>query len=577
MPTNTIRTFHDDSDDPLAIYKQLLTGRFEGDEALAAGQQMLRIVTEAIPQAVWCKDLDCRFIWVNPALAKLAGTSPEEMVGKTDRDMPWSASSTFGADWYQDIDREVMATGVPRYGIKEELHMADGSRVWAETNKVPLRDSDGDIIGVLGTFQDVTKRHEADEARQAAIEGLDIRVRERTGDLRRANEALRGLVENRLRLEQRERRQREYAEALRDTAAAVARSLDLEEVLAEVRNGAERLTSPDLVAITLVDEAGTHRLALVHGTLEVPPAAEWRVGRAVESQPLVEEVSRGGFPVARSEGLVGAFGTGTRAALGVPITVSDTLVGCLVVESLDADAFGPAETERLAAVSDVAGSAISNAQRFSAATELAALEERQRLARELHDAVSQTLWTASLVADSFVVEDQVDVTRSDVERIQTLTRGALAEMRTLLLELRPASLVETPLAELLRQLVMALRSHRAIEAEVLAPDALLWEPAAPAKHALYRIAQESLNNVGRHAKASRVTVSLEVDQDELVMLVEDDGCGFDPDASTGDHLGLEIMAERAEALGADFDVRSTPGLGCRTRVALPRDRAVAVG
>lgn len=575
MSTNPLRSFHEDADDPLAIYKQLLSGRFEGDDALAAGQQMLQMITETIPQAVWAKDLDCRFIWVNPALARLAGTSPEEMVGKTDHDMPWSAGTPFGAAWYQDMDREVMASGLPQYGIKEELHMADGSRVWAETNKIPLRDGDGTIIGVLGTFQDVTERHLADEARQEALENLDERVRQRTAALRRANEMLRREVEDRARLETKERRQRAYAEALRDTAAAVARSLDLDEVLREVLIGAERLVTPDLAAVVLVDEAGTHRLAHVRGTSRVPNSDRWSIGQSVDAHPLVAESATRGRPLVRSEGVPASFGIKARSALVVPITVSDTHVGCLVVESGRPRAFGPAETERLEAVSDLAGAAVSNAQRFSAAADLAALEERQRLARELHDAVSQTLWTASLVADSMLVEDRI-AARTDVERIQTLTRGALAEMRTLLLELRPASLVETPLTELLQQLVLALRSRRAIEAEVVAPSTLPWEPSAPAKHALYRIAQESLNNVGRHAQASRVTITLDISDDELVMSVGDDGCGFDPEAQSGDRLGLTIMAERAEALGADFEVRSDPGRGCVTRVALPRAGAVAV-
>ena len=123
------------------------------------------------------------------------------MIGKSDFDMPWAKGDPYGADWYQNWDREVMETGVPQFGIKEKLHMPDGGTIWIETNKVPLRDLDGEVIGVLGTFTDVTKRHLADEARKRAIDDLDERVKKRTSALRKANESLRSEVEDRRRLE----------------------------------------------------------------------------------------------------------------------------------------------------------------------------------------------------------------------------------------------------------------------------------------------------------------------------------------------------------------------------------------
>jgi len=202
------------------------------------------------------------------------------------------------------------------------------------------------------------------------------------------------------------------------------------------------------------------------------------------------------------------------------------------------------------------------------------MEERQRLARELHDAVTQTLFSASLIAEAVpdLWETDQEEGRSLLAELQQLSRGALAEMRTLLLELRPAALIETNLRDLLRQLGEAASGRAGIPVTVTVDD--LCPLPEEAHVALYRIAQEGLNNVVKHAHASRAEVSLRcLDGDdldpglvELQLTIDDDGRGFDQARIPPDRLGLGIIRERAQAIGADLDLTSRPGHGTRITV-----------
>jgi PAS domain S-box-containing protein len=199
------------------------------------------------------------------------------------------------------------------------------------------------------------------------------------------------------------------------------------------------------------------------------------------------------------------------------------------------------------------------------AAQQAVTGERTRLARDLHDAVTQTLFSASLIAE--VLPDIWDLNQAEglkrLDELRQLTRGALAEMRTLLVELRPNALTEIPLPDLLRQLCESLigRARLPIQLNVegkqrLSPDVQI---------SLYRITQEALNNVVKHAKATQVVVMLRLNGD-VRLSVADNGCGFDPAVVPPDHLGLKIMRERAGAIGADLSVYSEPGEGTQVSV-----------
>jgi signal transduction histidine kinase len=199
------------------------------------------------------------------------------------------------------------------------------------------------------------------------------------------------------------------------------------------------------------------------------------------------------------------------------------------------------------------------------ATQDAVTAERTRLARDLHDAVTQTLFSATLIAE--VLPELWEKNRQEGDRrlqeLRQLTCGVLAEMRTLLVELRPNVLIEIPLPTLLRQLTDALvgRARNNIQLRCSGEKKL----PADVQAGLYRIAQESLYNIVKHARATQAVVTLNMNE-TVRLKISDDGGGFDPSIVTPDHIGLRIMRERAESIGAQFRVDSQAGEGTQISV-----------
>jgi len=187
--------------------------------------------------------------------------------------------------------------------------------------------------------------------------------------------------------------------------------------------------------------------------------------------------------------------------------------------------------------------------------------ERNRIANELHDSVTQALYSASLIAEALpkVWQKQPEEAFGSLDELRALTQGAQAEMRTLLLELRPAELADRKLSELLRQLTDAMSARTELPISLtVAGDC---QHPTDVKIACYRITQEALNNISKHARASRAWVNLRFAQDRVALRIGDNGRGFDMTNQQAHQLGLEIMRERAEAIDADLTIQSQPGQG----------------
>lgn len=222
-----------------------------------------------------------------------------------------------------------------------------------------------------------------------------------------------------------------------------------------------------------------------------------------------------------------------------------------------------------------AASAANKARLFAEVSTAAAEQERRRLARELHDSVSQALFAASRITETLprLWELDPDEGRQALASLHRFTSSALAEMRALLVELRPPALVEAPLHETLAVLAPTLRA-RGVEQVYIALDrAPLLPPEV--QIALYRIAQEALNNVTKHARAQRVDLSLAISpvhnaeepwEGAATLTVLDDGCGFISGLAAGGRFGLATMQERAAEINARFDLHSRPGTGTRIKV-----------
>jgi len=201
-------------------------------------------------------------------------------------------------------------------------------------------------------------------------------------------------------------------------------------------------------------------------------------------------------------------------------------------------------------------------------TRQAAAEERQALARDLHDAVTQSIYSATLIAEALpaVWDRDPDEGRHNLERLRRLVRAALAEMRTLLFELRPAALAAAPLDALLERLKDALEGQTQAEVEVHLDAGL--ELPADVKITFYRVTQEAFSNIAKHARATRVSARVLAVEGGATLTVRDDGRGFDPALVPSDgHLGLHIMGERLERIAGTFTVESSPGAGTVIRAA----------
>jgi signal transduction histidine kinase len=203
------------------------------------------------------------------------------------------------------------------------------------------------------------------------------------------------------------------------------------------------------------------------------------------------------------------------------------------------------------------------------AQQVAVLEERQRIARELHDSVSQALYGIGLGARTARAQLDRDPANAvePVEYVLSLAEGGLAEMRALILELRPDSLEREGLVSALSKQAAALRARHGLEVETVLGD----EPDLPleTKEGLYRVAQEALNNTIRHAQASHIRLELRQEEGGIVLALEDDGIGFDPRGEYPGHIGLHTMRERVAKMGGTIQITSAQGEGTRTCVALP--------
>jgi signal transduction histidine kinase len=198
--------------------------------------------------------------------------------------------------------------------------------------------------------------------------------------------------------------------------------------------------------------------------------------------------------------------------------------------------------------------------------EQATLEERSRLARDLHDAVTQTIYSAALIAEVLPVvwERDADQGRLNLTKLRQLVRGALAEMRSLLFELRPAALEHADLGSLLNQQADALTGRTRIPVIVDVKGERELSPEVTV--AFYRITQEAFNNIEKHAQADQVTAILHRSADEARLTIQDNGRGFDPASIPAERMGVQFMRERAEDIGATFELKSRPGQGTQVCV-----------
>jgi signal transduction histidine kinase len=275
-----------------------------------------------------------------------------------------------------------------------------------------------------------------------------------------------------------------------------------------------------------------------------------------------------------NEGLYAKFEV--RTIVATSLIRDRQLIGTLNIYSLGSPHhFSSDQLDLLQGLADQAAQAIDSARLRQQASQLVVLEERARLARELHDSVTQSLYSLTLLAEGrqrLIRSGQVDNIADTFLEMGEIAQQALKEMRLLVYELRPPKLEQEGLLGALHQRLATVEKRAGLEARLLAEDVV--DLPAPIEEGLYKIAQEALNNSLKHAAATSITVRLGTDDQGLALEIADNGRGFDVSAGPNHQggLGFASMRERVERLGGVLEVHSTPGQGTTVRVRLPTKR-----
>lgn len=439
----------------------------------------------------------------------------EDLIHPDDRDR---VLSIFGLAQRGEVDTLVM-----EYRLKD----AQGNYRWIQENSKVIERLDDGTPRIVGTHYDITKIREIEIA---------------------------------------EREYRIFADALSATTAIFDSTLDIYEVLDMILAETNEVSPSDGSDIWLLDSSCTKVSAFAQGASEKKYSSIFTTKIDISELPLFSEILASRKPIYLPDVKPGTYPVPTRnpkmrSMLCVPINFNDYQLGFLVVNSSTPNNFSERQRIRIQAFANQAAIALRNAQLFQQTREVAALEERQRLAREMHDALSQTIFSASLRAEvlSRIISQ---TTREDIQtrtnELHRLLRGALGELRTLLMELRPETLVHTELPELLRQLSQGLEGRIDAKIVISTEGESLLPPDVQV--VFFRVAQESLNNVIKHSRATEIKIDYR-NRRNVVMTIEDNGCGYEGQILEGKHMGTAIMLERAKSIGAKLIIKSKPGCG----------------
>jgi PAS domain S-box-containing protein len=379
-------------------------------------------------------------------------------------------------------------------------------------------------------------------------------------------------VEERKKAQKAEAEEKHFKEVLLEIAAIINSAVSSDQLLVQILSNLRKILNFDRASMALRhDDVFTFDTMLDYPPESVAEAAKLRI--AIADSPLYQRISDTRQPFLVADTLAHPLWisrlktTSPRSYLGVPILIGDEIIGFINITSDTPNAFTEDDAKRLTEMVVHVAIAVRNAQAFDEAKQAAAAAERQRLARELHDSATQILFSASLIAQTIpmLIDQGVQPSQLKDEAISlaAYTQGAVAEMRTLLVEMRPDAIENADLAKLITHLLNVVSARQNIATKLVNPQPFRLPPAV--QLTFYRVVQEAINNTLKHAKATTLEVQLLQNGNERILTVTDNGRGFalDGDLANSDHFGLRIMRERALEVGAALQVQSATGRGTR--------------
>jgi len=358
-------------------------------------------------------------------------------------------------------------------------------------------------------------------------------------------------------------------QAVSDAVLAIGGELSTEEVLQRLVENARTLADARYAALGIPDGDGGFSAFLTSGmsdkliaSLGPLPRTHGMLGAILESREPFRTNDIHDDP--RFTGYWPRGHPDMRSFLGVPIVSREGVIGAFYLTQKEgAPEFSILDEHLIELLASHAAIAITNARLYEQSRELSVISERNRLALELHDVVSQKLYSVVLTAETVatLLDRDPDAARGHIAKLQQIARQALDELRSLIFELRPPDLVQDGLCGALRKHVDVLRRVQSADVVMEGDLELVPDPRRDAE--VFRIAQEAMQNALRHAQASRVMVRLSGENGQLALDVVDDGIGFDPQSVElrARRLGLTSMEERAQRIGGRLEIRSARGEG----------------
>lgn len=529
-----------------------VTARKEAQEALRKSEERFRQVVVSISAHIYVTEVMANNqhvnLYISPHVEALTGYPRQ----KFEADWSFWPSTVIHPD-----DRAAAAVQAKHLAIGQNseveyrLLRADDRVLWVRDSA--RVETEGNSRIIYGLVSDITERKRTEEEVRKLNEELERRVLDRTRELA----------------------------ALYDVTAVASEALDLEttlrrsldRVLAAMRSqmGAVYLLDETKQVLRLVAQEGISS-GLIANISTTPPGiglAGWVVDNG---EPLlVPDLT------ADSRAPDGAQKYGIHTYIGAPMRARGRTLGALSVFGQVDQQYTLEEVALLASIADQVGVAVENARLREQAEQAAVMEERQRLARDLHDSVTQSLYSLALFAEAgakVAQTEHLEPLKYHLKRIGETAQHALKEMRLLVHELRPLDLEQEGLVGALHRRLNAVEGRVNIKARLVAEQLVKLPPVM--EEGLYRISQEALNNALKHANATQVTVYLRAEGDQVELEIVDNGTGFEAGAvELGGGMGLVNMQERAAKLGGALIVHSTPGEGTRVKVSVKTSRSVS--
>jgi PAS domain S-box-containing protein len=470
--------------------------------------------------------------YANNRLLEIVGYTPPEIIGKDFRLIVDDESRKSIEERYS---HHLRGENLP---ARFEFHFIrkDGQKRCAELNSALYRDSRGNLYTV-GQILDVTERKNVAQELRKAHDELEVRVQQRTFELQRANILLQQEIEKHQKTQKALLQSESKYRHLIENANSIILEMDPQGHVIFINKFAQDLFG--------------YREQEILGRSVVGTIVPARDTAGMDLERMIEDIVRHPENYLHNEN-ENMLRNGERVwIVWTNQPIYDEVNKLKEILCIGINRTSQKKAEELLS---------------QQLTEKAAIEERTRLARDLHDAVSQTLFSASIIAEVLprLWERNPEEGKKRLEEIRQLTRGALAEMRTLLLELRPSALADTEMNDLIKQLAESITGRTRIPVAVEMKGHCASSPEV--KVALYRIAQEALNNVAKHSGATQARVSLDCLPDGVELSISDNGKGFDVNKIPTNSLGLGIMHERAREIGAFLDIKSKISSGTEIMV-----------